>query len=113
MEIKNFIENYRQSYSKFDTRFNCNQLQFLKYNNIREIKLYTEKEFFHIFFEYDNKLCKLEFTELKDNVLYFIFKDKGNTLNHKIEVKKESKFDIIQKAIESAVLTICFDNFTL
>lgn len=100
------------SFSNKDKVLTHLQLHFLNYHRIRSILLNDNKDYFDIFFTYNNIKCKLEFIEKNENGRVFLFKDKQNTFEYKIEVDKLSKFDTIDRVIESAVLKICFNDLT-
>ncbi len=116
MEIKQFIQTYNQSYSRNDTVFNSNQLQYLRLYGIDKINLRKNKELFNIYFDYNYIKCALFFIELKDGKYFFEFKDHGDpdkTFKYIIEVEKVNSFDIIRKAIEYSMLKLIFENFKI
>jgi len=116
MEIKQFIQTYNQSYSRNDTVFNSNQLQYLRIYKINEISLRKNKDLFNIYFNTIKGYSVLAFRSFKEDKCIFEFTNASPSdteFSYQIEVEKGNSFDIIRKAIEYGMLELTFEDFKI
>ena len=116
MEIKQFIQTYNQSYSRNDTVFNSNQLQYLRIYKINEISLRKNKELFNIYFNTVKGYSVLAFRRFEENKCIFEFTNASPSdteFSYQVEVEKGNSFDIIRKAIEYGMLELTFEDFKI
>lgn len=116
MEIKQFIQTYNQSYSRHDTLFNSNQLQYLRIYKINEIQIRKNKELFNIYFNTNKGYSGLYFKCFKEDKCIFEFTNASpsdNEFSYEVEVEKGNSFDIIKNVIQLGMLELTLENFEI